>query len=348
MQQTLSSPIPIEKDDIIMYKRALTHLLAFLFYFTPISLITEFAEAIDTPMRRHISWQFNTYEEPDFQSKITGRFSPQYITAIELKDNGWALINTYKGEYWAYLNGNKTHVNHTFLYDNKGDKNSVSSIRSQVVRVIEQEKNWIKIDTWIGESVKNKIFTLDFVPPTAASGEKWINLSLVLLDVPIYDQRALGYPTGCEVVALAMMINYTVEADIHTLFTQIPYSRNPREGYRGNPKTTGGFTILPQALTNITKQYMGSYHNMTGGTLNDLRQKLNANAPVVVWVVGLGFNVHAVVLTGYDENGFYYNDPWTGKKNTFITYDNFYDIWNKSIRDRLLDVNYLPRKAISY
>jgi uncharacterized protein YvpB len=55
-----------------------------------------------------------------------------------------------------------------------------------------------------------------------------------------------------------------------------------------------------------------------------------------------------VVLTGYDEYGFFYNDPWTGVKDTFITYENFYSIWNNPIRDNALDRISLPRKALSF
>ena len=47
----------------------------------------------------------------------------------------------------------------------------------------------------------------------------------------------------------------------------------------------------------------------------------------MVWVYGLGFNwSHTVALTGYYDKGFYYNDPYTGRKSK-ISYGVFDYKW---------------------
>jgi uncharacterized protein YvpB len=218
------------------------------------------------------------------------------------------------------------------LLDNKGDKNSVGTINPQVVRVIAQEGDWLQIETWLGA--------------------KWIDSSAVRLsvrlDVPIFSQKKLGYPSGCEIVALDMMINYQSEADIKDLVSKMPRDIDPNKGYRGNPSSNDGFTVFPSALMGLTEEYLGGAQDMSGCSMEDLKAKLNSERPIVVWINSLGFNVHAVCLSGYDEKGFYYNDPWTGKKDSFLTYDAFYKIWHKPIFDKMLNVRYAAGKALSY
>ena len=221
----------------------------------------------------------------------------------------------------------------TAIFNEYGDQEPICTIAPQTVIVIEQRENWLLIETWLGE--------------------KWIDLdyvrSSVLLDVPAYNQRELGLYSGCEIVSLGMMINYTVDIDIQTLVTEMPRSDDPNLGFRGDPTSLrDGFTIFPPALMELTGKYLGQAKDMTGCNMDDLKNQLNSNCPIVVWVDGLGFNVHAVCLTGYDGEGFFYNDPWYGSKNASISYDQFYSIWNKPIYDEDYYFAYPVRQALSY
>ena len=213
------------------------------------------------------------------------------------------------------------------------DEDALGELGPQTVEIIEREGNWIRVDTGLGEN--------------------WVDIysirQTVRLDVPSYDQRGLGYPLGCELVALAMMMNYETEVSVHDLYRELPRADHPNEGFRGDPaSSTRGWTIFPPALTGMMEKHLGNSHDMSGLEIDDLKKQLNTNTPVLVWIRGLGWPVHALCLTGYDKNGFYYNDPWTGQKNTFISYGEFYEIWNDRIYDRVLDLTYDPRKALSY
>jgi len=113
--------------------------------------------------QRSIDWSFFTYESPDFRSEITGRFNPQVVTILETSENGWALINTYRGPSWVNLNGNLRFIpNATALYEDIGDESFTYSITPQVVRVLDEQENWLLIYTWLGP----KWINLNFVPPT--------------------------------------------------------------------------------------------------------------------------------------------------------------------------------------
>ncbi|MDR2940920.1 MAG: C39 family peptidase [Clostridiales bacterium] len=169
----------------------------------------------------------------------------------------------------------------------------------------------------------------------------------VLLDVPSYNQRELGLWTGCEIVSVAMVLNYEFSVDAIFLAETMPKSPDPNKGYVGDPYSKTGFTIFPTALEGVIEMYAPVY-NMSGCTIDGLKGQLRLGMPVAVWVNGLGFNVHCIALTGYDSEGFYYNDPWTGEKNVHIGFGTFEDMWGKAIYDESTGYPYSGRKAISY
>ncbi len=137
-------------------------------------------------------------------------------------------------------------------------------------------------------------------------------------------------PTGCEITSWTMMANYAgVNISKTTAANVMPKSSNPNDGFMGSPYTPSGsgLVVYPDGLRSITRKYLGSYVNMTGCSLSDIKEKLLEKHLVMVWCVGLdGFASHTVVLTGYNNSKFFYNDPWTGTKRT-MRYRYFQSIW---------------------
>jgi uncharacterized protein YvpB len=326
---------------------------------------SEDANELQAESKFYIPWLFNTLEEPDFTAPIMGQYEAQEVTLIQSNADGWAQIETDRGNGWTYLPGDKTYINKVaYLFNSINGATPVASISPQVVKIVQRENNWALIETWIG----NKWLDLTLGGASIASGEQAPDTPKqaaapeaskdaaapealdreVLLNVPAYSQRALGYYTGCEIVSLGMMINYKTQVSVKTLVSKMPRSNDPAKGFRGEPTSSGGFTILPSALTALTTEDLGQAKNMTGCSMDDLKRQLQSGCPIVVWVNGLGFNVHAVCLTGYNGNGFYYNDPWRGSKDALITYKKFYSIWNKPIYDGQRNVTFPIRLALSY
>ncbi|WP_051957319.1 GW domain-containing glycosaminoglycan-binding protein [Bacillus sp. UNC322MFChir4.1] len=160
------------------------------------------------------------------------------------------------------------------------------------------------------------------------------------LDVPIISQRdpyipARNLVSGCEITSVAMMLQYAgANVDKVQLAYEMPYSSfDPNQGFVGNPFGKG-WTIYPPALMDLVRKYTGSAVNLTG---LEIKSNLDAGKPVVVWMTMHGFTVHAITLVGYDENYFYYNDPWTGEKNASMYWSDFYNNWSTQ-----------NRRAISY
>jgi len=159
------------------------------------------------------------------------------------------------------------------------------------------------------------------------------------INVPLISQLP-ELPTGCEITAVTMMLKYKgANVDKIKLANEMPkHPWDPGYGYVGDPFTKRGWTIYPSALTKLVNKYAGNAENLTGKNNSAIENHLSANNPVVVWVSPMhGFSVHALVLTGFDQNYYYYNDPWTGEKNAKMTKSTFIKKWNAQ-----------SRRAISY
>lgn len=151
----------------------------------------------------------------------------------------------------------------------------------------------------------------------------------IVLDVPIILQRPT-LPTGCEIVSTTMMLAYngvvTTAAD---LAKEIPYDNNdPSIGYVGDPFSTGGWTIYPEALISTLYNYLPTVQVLKENDILQIKEQLAEEKPVVVWLTGMhGFTVHSVIITGFDQTGLFYNDPWSGEKNTWISNVEFLRMW---------------------
>lgn len=123
-------------------------------------------------------------------------------------------------------------------------------------------------------------------------------------------------PTGCEITSWTMMAAYAgIRINKIQAANIMPRSSDPNQGFVGSPYSSSGgsLVVYPGGLKGITKKYFGSYVDMTGCSLAKLQQKLWSKHLVMIWVTRLdGFGSHTVALTGYDQNSFFYNDPWTG------------------------------------
>lgn len=185
-----------------------------------------------------------------------------------------------------------------------------------------------------------------------------------ILDVPLISQLP-ELKNGCEIVSLTMALNYrgididkiTLSNEVQKDPTELQLSTNGEFLLWGNPKVgfvgdiTGkdhGYSIDPEPLIPlIEKYYSGEMTNLCGADLVDLEKALSNNTPILVWInaffsediywtvwkdsngneVTANLNMHAVLLTGFDENNFYYNDPLTYEKDKAVSKDVFLNVW---------------------
>ncbi|MDN9011582.1 C39 family peptidase [Brevibacillus laterosporus] len=203
--------------------------------------------------------------------------------------------------------------------------------------------------------------------PTPSIQEK------VILDVPLILQKPeLKY--GCEVTSLAMVLQHAgIKVNKMELANSIkkdndPLSMNksgniiqwgdPKEGFVGD--ITGknkGYAVYVQPLQELMEHYLPNRTvNLTGKPFNDVLTQIKMNKPVVVWTTGdykvpdrweswkhgnkqitTPLDLHAVVLTGFEDGYIYINDPLSEKKARKVNQETFIQSWNA-----------LGKQALSY
>ncbi|MCL2323695.1 MAG: C39 family peptidase, partial [Oscillospiraceae bacterium] len=183
--------------------------------------------------------------------------------------------------------------------------------------------------------ITNRILKADYQNP----------LVEMFLDVPLISQMP-ELPTGCEITSIAMMLEFS-GADVSKidLANEMPKStEDPNIGFVGDPFTDFGWTIYPNALMNLVKKYAGSSIDLTGCHEKRLEEQILNEKPVVVWLSDMyTFSVHTLVMVGYDEFKYYFNDPWGNIKNLPIDKNEFIQKWNKQARRA---ISYLQRRKL--
>ncbi len=169
------------------------------------------------------------------------------------------------------------------------------------------------------------------------------------IDAPILAQKP-NYPSGCESVSAVMLLNYwgesiTVDQFIdnylpksNQFYTENGryYGPDPYEYFVGDPRSTQAYGCMAPVIQRAINDYYGAntpLRNVTGLTLPELcKEYIAKDQPVLVWVsIGMveiynstqwylddgtlytwPANEHCMLLVGYDESYYYFNDPYTG------------------------------------
>lgn len=182
--------------------------------------------------------------------------------------------------------------------------------------------------------------------PEADMSEK----ARVIEGVPVLSQFP-DFPTGCESLSAVMVLKYfeeNISAD-DFIDKYLPkstkfyyewgkkYGPSPYEYFIGNPRTAASYGCMAPVIEKAFCQYFGNSErvkNTTGAELAQLCEDyIDNDIPVMVWATinmleinpknswylsnGKRFtwpgNEHCLVLTGYDSNSYYFNDPYAGK-----------------------------------
>jgi uncharacterized protein YvpB len=152
-----------------------------------------------------------------------------------------------------------------------------------------------------------------------------------------------GHSLSCESSAASMAAQYhgvaLTEAEV---LAALPRNDNPYLGFRGNVDGPPGSIIdygvyagpVAEILNNVGLQV----RTIAGG-LEGIRAALARGNPVIAWItydcqvstpttevigdqtVPLVPYQHAVVLTGYNQNGMWANDPWDGQEDFYSNGD---------------------------
>lgn len=183
-----------------------------------------------------------------------------------------------------------------------------------------------------------------------ASSEK------AFIEVPYIDQMN-GYPTGCEIVSATMVLQYYgfhisvdefidnyLKMDFLEEYEGEIWGKNPKDAFIGDPRSIYSYgcyaPVIEDSLNLIVQEDM-EVKNTTGTSIETLvSDYINNEMPVMIWATmdlietypstqwklrGSGedyqwkANEHCMVLVGYDETSYYFNDPYNN--NGVIAYD---------------------------
>lgn len=173
-----------------------------------------------------------------------------------------------------------------------------------------------------------------------------------LIDVPYINQRA-KYPTGCESVSAVMALQFagydiTPEDFINNFLPKSPapyidingqsLGYNPSKTFLGDPFSKDGwgcyFPVIRRCLYTITDEGRHTVETLYKTPLHDLCYYIDRDIPVIIWatqgmnktkkskswtIVDTGASFtwvspnHCLLLVGYDDTGYYFNDPLTHK-----------------------------------
>lgn len=199
----------------------------------------------------------------------------------------------------------------------------------------------------------------------------------VLLDAPTLSQYP-ELPRGCEVTSLAMLLQSAdIKVDKLTLAKKIkkdptPYRiekgktffGHPNEGFVGNMYTNHepGLGVYHGPIRQLAENYLpGRIKDFTGSDFQEVKIHLSDNRPVwvitntryqklsadsfITWETPKGqiqvtYREHSVLLTGFDKEFIYFNDPLTGEKNKKAPIKDFEESWVQMGRQA---ITYLPK-----
>lgn len=188
----------------------------------------------------------------------------------------------------------------------------------------------------------------------------------VLLNVPLIEQLP-ELPRGCEVTSLAMLFAYhQLSVDKMFLAEKVtkdptPYHKkgdtiyfgDPHQGFVGDMynRTNPGYGVYHLPIEQLAKEYTDKdVINLTGTSFDHVLLQLSQGHPV--WIISntkysklpssafetwqtpngpreITYHLHSVVITGFDQEFIYFNDPLEGTKNRKIPRKSFIEAWEQ-------------------
>jgi uncharacterized protein YvpB len=197
---------------------------------------------------------------------------------------------------------------------------------SQLQREVDQAKQALATATAAGA-----IAEATSVPSTASIVLDRPPLALIL-DAPVYkQQRSLS----CESSAAAMAANfYGIGLSEERILAALPLHDNPHRGFRGDVDGAYGglldYGVYAEPIRQALTQWGLEVEHLSGG-IDEIKRHIQQGRVVIAWitydlqvqsptqvttsdgqVVTLVPYEHAVLVTGYNRDGLWVNDPFAG------------------------------------
>lgn len=189
--------------------------------------------------------------------------------------------------------------------------------------------------------------------------------SFLINNVSKINQYSIGYPTGCESVALTILLNYwKVNVSVSDVVSILPkgdkpyyqngvkYGGNPYLEFIGNPADAYSYGVYDIPIENVANNFKSGIINGRGKSFSEILNIVKEGRPVIVWSsmnngiphytnswiykpTGEKINwladLHAIVVVGYTETQVITTDSLTGTIRYFNkkTFESRYNAFGK-------------------
>ncbi|MDD9150069.1 MULTISPECIES: C39 family peptidase [unclassified Sporolactobacillus] len=201
------------------------------------------------------------------------------------------------------------------------------------------------------------------VSTPAKSAAKNVLPQEVKLSAPFTSQKP-ELPNGCEITSLTMLLNSAgVPVDKMTLAAKVKKVPFSSGGYQGNPNIgfvgnmyhgdtdDPGLAVYHGPIVDLARQYLGGrVMDLSGDGWDQVEQRLASGTPV--WVIvsinfqpvpegdwqtwhtqqgdmRISFMEHSVLVTGYDKDNVYFNDPEMSSGGSKADKSDFVEAWEQ-------------------
>lgn len=171
-------------------------------------------------------------------------------------------------------------------------------------------------------------------------------------------------PNGCEVTSLTMLLRdagvVTDKMKLAGEMKKVPfqagrYMGNPNEGFVGNmyrgDRNHPGFAVYHGPVAELAEKYLGNrVHDFSGSSWTDVEKEISSGNPV--WVITsiqfrpvpdsawrnwhteegdirITFQEHSVLVTGYDREHIFFNDPLADHEGSQSEKAAFIEAWEQ-------------------
>ncbi|MGJ7921966.1 C39 family peptidase [Neobacillus sp. LXY-4] len=200
-------------------------------------------------------------------------------------------------------------------------------------------------------------------PPIAEAKEIITNeiVHEIKLDVPLLNQNdPPRLYNGCEVTSLAMLLNFkgihVTKNELAEAIARVPLQYqngefgNPNLGFVGNMEEGPGLGVYHRPIFELAKTFSGDraeVADLTNLPFERILEEVGKGNPVWVistttlapledlqtWqtpqgLVDVTYKMHSVVITGYDRETIYINNPY-GIKNQKVARESFISAWEQ-------------------
>ncbi|MBR3778661.1 MAG: C39 family peptidase [Clostridia bacterium] len=220
-------------------------------------------------------------------------------------------------------------------------------------------------------TVLSRDIAVNTEPEHSTSQEVTTTPSKLISNVPAIHQFP-QYPTGCESVAAVMALRYggnqiSVEQFVEDFLPKsrdfyvesgMNFGPSPYEYFIGNPKSAASYGCMAPVIEKALLACIGdsaSVNNLSGMSLEEIcDQYIDQDIPVIMWATinmletnpknswylsdGTRFtwpgNEHCMLLVGYDDTNYYFNDPYVGKLVAYdktLTEDRFAELGRQAL-----------------